>query len=186
MLSYGERIWLAWIITSSVLQLEGTPWLSRIPSRDSIFISRQNGKLHIRDVFIMKRLPEIMYSNNNSEMFAELEAGSTAALKALGILLVEIICGQTMDRLRSTVSGTPASIFTRPCAPGISLSDYETAMRLMDRISTSVGVNYCSAIKRCINCEFHQGGLGSGDEPLRNVLFGVLNLLEQDLKATMG
>ncbi|KAK4442333.1 hypothetical protein QBC34DRAFT_313351 [Podospora aff. communis PSN243] len=181
-LSYSDRIWLAWIITSSVLQLEGTPWLSRIPSRDTIFLSKQNGRLCVQDVFVMKRLPEAPPLAKQPAML--IETDRSAALKALGIILVEIICGQPIDRLRSTLNNTPASIFTRPRAPGMPLSDFETAMGFMDRISTSVGVNYCSAIKRCINCDIYQGRWGSGDD--KEVLFGVLNLLEQDLKAALG
>ncbi|KAK3938139.1 hypothetical protein QBC46DRAFT_169477 [Diplogelasinospora grovesii] len=64
-------------------------------------------------------------------------------------------------------------------APG-PLSDYETLMGLMDQINRRMGSNYCSAVKRCINCDYHQGSVGFGDGPRKDVLVGVLTLLEQD------
>ncbi len=59
-------------------------------------------------------------------------------------------------------------------------------MGLMDQINTRVGSNYCNAVKRCINSDYYQGGLDFGGGPQKDVLVGVLTLLEQDLKNAMG
>lgn len=185
-LMYGDRLRLAWVVTSSVLQLDGTPWLSRVPSRDDIFLTKQDGAVYIRDVFIMKRFPQPALPDCTRVPAETYKANNTATLKALGTLLIELIFGQTIDRLRSTLGGTTTSIFAHHSAPGQPLSDYETAVRLLDHINTRVGSNYCSAVKWCINCEYPQGVVGFGGSPQNNVLVSVLNLLEQDLKTLTG
>ncbi|KAK0652557.1 hypothetical protein B0T16DRAFT_406417 [Cercophora newfieldiana] len=184
-----ERLRLAWIVTAGVLQLEGTPWLPRSLLKDEIFLTRSNGVLLTEDVFIMKRLPEA--SNparlvlTNSCHNASLRAQTTIpniknprdpeTIKALGILLVEIIFGQTIDYLQAALSS-----HTTVFAPGGALSPYETVQCLMDQINMRVGANYCSAIKWCMN------GVGFGDTAGNDVLIGVVSLLEQDLRHIMG
>lgn len=185
-LMYGDKLRLAWVITSSVLQLEGTHWISRVPSRDDIFLTQQGGVLYMQDVFVIKRFPEPSSPAWNQVSASSNTTNNTATLKALGILLVELIFGQTIDRLRTTLSARAASIFAQHGVPGRALSDYETAMGLMDQINTRVGSNYCNAVKRCINSDYYQGGLDFGGGPQKDVLVGVLTLLEQDLKNAMG
>lgn len=180
-LMYGDRLRLAWVVASSVLQLQGTPWLSRALSHDGIFLTQQDGDF--RDVFVMKHFPEPLYPACN-RVSAAAHRTKSANLKALGILLIELIFGQTMDRLRSTLSGSVSSVFAHR-APG-PLSDYETAMGLMDQINTRVGSNYCSAVKRCINYDYYQGSAGFGAGLRKDVLVDVLTLLEQDLERVMS
>ncbi len=56
-----------------------------------------------------------------------------------------------------------------------------------DACITIGGSNYSSAVRRCINSEFYQQGSGLGDDaPQKDVLVGVLGLLEQDLERAMG
>jgi hypothetical protein len=185
-----ERLRLAWIITAGVLQLEETPWLPGTLSKDEIFLARHNGALLSEDVFVMKRLPErssaamfVSVSSRNSTsspceiaMFNATSPRKAETIKALGILLVELIFGQTIDRLQAMLGSHNAVMF----APMDPPSHYETVLCLIDQINTRVGANYCSAVKRCMS------GVGFGDVAGNDVLIGVLSLLEQDLRHVMG
>jgi len=183
-LMYGDRLRLAWIITSSVLQLEGTPWISHLPSHDNIFVTQKGGVLHFQDVFVMKQLPESQFPACDRVIAPPIITNKAATLTALGIILIELIFGRTMNHLRSALSNGAPSVFAEHATTG--LSDYEAAMRLMDQINTRVGSNYCNAVKRCMNGDHYQGGVGFGGGSRQDVLIGVLTLLEQDLNAAMG
>ncbi|KAK1758825.1 hypothetical protein QBC47DRAFT_436008 [Echria macrotheca] len=172
-LMLGDRIRLAWVITSSLLQLGETPWLPRAPSRNDIFLTQQDEVVYTADVFIMKKFPVSAVSGPTAGTM------NVAALKALGVLLVELVLGQAIDRLHSE-----GSIFGQRGAA--SISDYDVSLGQLHRINTIVGPNYCSAVKRCINCEYFQSSLDFDDTTGKSVLVTVLDLLERDLKNVMG
>ncbi|KAK5663803.1 hypothetical protein OQA88_6 [Cercophora sp. LCS_1] len=182
-----DKLQLAWIITSSVLQLDGTPWLSGGLSNENIFLGQQNGVLCTQDIFVMKSPPEkptlVTYQKTS---MTHNPNSNPATLKALGLLLVELILGQSIESLRSKVQHSTASIFSRCGGPTHVPSDYETALALLDQINTRVGSNYCAAVKRCINCEYYQEVEGFSQKRPQDPLIGVLSLIEQDIEAVMS
>ncbi|KAK0744890.1 hypothetical protein B0T21DRAFT_94726 [Apiosordaria backusii] len=42
-LLYGDKLWLAWTIASSVAQLRGTYWYMNPPTHDDLYLARQDG-----------------------------------------------------------------------------------------------------------------------------------------------
>ena len=57
-LTYHDRLYLAAVISSSVLQLQQTPWLpDKLRSEDVVFVQRQNVSLY-EHAFVAKRVPE--------------------------------------------------------------------------------------------------------------------------------
>jgi hypothetical protein len=69
----------------------------------------------------------------------------------------------------------------------VALSNHERALSVMDQINTMVGPNCCSAVSRCINCDYYQSGIDFDHDPSgRRLIFSVLDLLERDLKNVMG
>jgi len=137
----------------------------------------------MQDVLVMKHLPESPSPACNRLPPAQNTTNRVASLTALGIILIELIFGRTIDHLRSALNNRPVSVFAEHTATG--LSDYEVAMRLMDEVNTRVGSNYCSAVKRCINSDY-QVDMSLGGGSRHNVLISVLTLLEQDFNAAMG
>ncbi len=169
-LLYGDKLQLAWVITSSVLQLQGTPWLPGALTHDEIFLAKKDGILLYREVFVLKRLPE-------PGAAAQQVAAANLMTFALGILLIELILGRTIEKLQP---GT-ASI-TAACNLWAQISSYEAARQLLDKVNTFGGPNYHSAVSRCI-----KGNLYDDEPNGADVFFsGVLGLLEQDLEMAVG
>jgi hypothetical protein len=69
-------------------------------------------------------------------------------LLTLGILLIEIVRGQTIEALR-----TPQEKAAHGSSPAGLLSDYMTARRLLADVYQASS-NYASAVRRCIDGEF--------------------------------
>lgn len=170
-LSYLDKLRLAWIISSSVIQLQETPWIpSLVSMRDIYFISREDS-LSYQDVFVMSRMPDITAANNQGTMIGV----QNLALVALGILLVELKTGQPMSALRPAVM--PSSL------PHIWI-DYDNALKQLDKVSISItSLNYDTAVRRCLRCEFHQHQWSFDDEKFRQYVYDeVVTNLEQDLR----
>jgi hypothetical protein len=169
-MTYRDRLQLAVFVTSSVLQLYKTPWLPDIPTSRNICFVRRKGSPSYSHVFIMtngdipsgKRFSFPMIRN--------------PTLLALGILLIEIIRGQTVDSLRSpeeAVGGGPSL-----------LSDYVTARRLLNEVYQASS-NYGSAVRRCIDGEFERQDLDLDDADFQQEVYSrVVALLEEDLDHT--
>lgn len=170
-LSYLDKLRLAWIISSSVIQLQETPWIpSLVSMRDIYFISREDS-LSYQDVFVMSRIPDITVANNRGTMMGV----QNLALVALGILLVELKTGQLMAELRPSVM--PSSL------PHIYI-DYDNALKQLDKVSISnASLNYDTAVRRCLRCDFHQHQWSFDDEKFRQYVYDeVVTNLEQDLR----
>lgn len=170
-LSYVDKLRLAWIISSSVIQLQETPWIpSLVSMRDIYFISRAD-TLSYQDVFVMSRIPDITVANNKGGLMGV----QNLALVALGILLVELKAGQPMSALRPAVMP--------PSLPPVWI-DYDNALKQLDKVSISnASLNYDTAVKRCLRCDFHQHQWSFDDEKFRQYVYDeVVANLEQDLR----
>lgn len=170
-LSYLDKLRLAWVISSSVIQLQETPWIpSLVSMRDIYFISRADN-LSYQDVFVTSRIPDITVANNKGAMMGV----QNLALVALGILLVELKAGQPMSALRPPVM--PSSV------PHVWI-DYDNALKQLDKVSISnASLNYDTAVRRCLRCEFHQHQWSFDDEKFRQYVYDeVVANLEQDLR----
>lgn len=171
-LSYLDKLRLAWIISSSVIQLQETPWIpSLVSMRDIYFISREDS-LSYQDVFVTSRMPDTTVANQNMGTTMGVQ---NLALVALGILLVELKTGQPMSALRPPVM--PSSL------PHIWI-DYDNALKQLDKVSISnASLNYDTAVRRCLRCEFHQHHWSFDDEKFRQYVYDeVVTNLEQDLR----
>ncbi|RYP18300.1 hypothetical protein DL765_004020 [Monosporascus sp. GIB2] len=141
-LSYRDRLRLAVTISSSILQLHGTPWLPHIlTSRDVFFIQKSSSQqqnypdpaMYWHPV-LLKRLP------GSEEQPIHEDTGiaeRNSTLLSLGCVLIEVILGKTLDSKRCA-----------PSKPGVDLmSDYITAQCLMDDVSIAL-------IARPLNARF--------------------------------
>lgn len=162
-LLYGDRLRLAWTIASSTLQLNTTPWMSTILTLDEIFLIQRNNNPVYQDAIVIKRLPEPAIPAQTSP------TAKMPTLFGLGILLIELILGETIETFR------PETPFNQ---------DYETVMKLLTRVSTIGGANYDSAVRRCIRCEynFQPNPQREDDDSHTQVLMDIVDLLEKDVK----
>ncbi|KAK2735429.1 hypothetical protein CKAH01_01810 [Colletotrichum kahawae] len=169
----SAKLHLAAMIASSFLQLHQTPWLPDIlTSRDILFLKR-GAELQYEHAFVMKGLnerPEDKPKGNNSA-----PSSRCPALLALGILLLELNLGRTIESLRIQYETPP------PGAPRL-MYDSMTAQRLLQERQMD-SLNYKSAVQRCIGGEFARSKLDLNDEDFRQEIYEkVVALLETDLK----
>jgi hypothetical protein len=169
-LLYGDRLRLAWLITSGVLQLQGTPWLPGNLTHDEIFLVKKDGVVLYREVFVQRRFPE-----TGPQLVIHQGATGVTSL-ALGMLLIEVILGQPLfEKVHPDTSMIAAS------DPWRHLVSYEAASQLLGKVNTHGGPNYCSAVNMCI-----RGGSQLESSSSTDVFSKVLGLLEMDLEMTVA
>jgi len=174
-LTLRDRLQLAVHTASSVLQLYETPWLPSTLGSGDIFFAVWGDCPYYGHAFIMA-------GGSGSAKDSSVPPPSiirNPTLLALGVLLIEIIRGQTMDALRTADEKSSGSGL-----PDL-LSDYVTASRLLSDVYQASS-NYGSAVRRCINAEFpNQKKPDLGDEDFRQEVYSdVVALLEEDLSFT--
>lgn len=176
-LTYTDKLRLAVAISSSVLQLQGTPWLPDILTAKDIFFIRRNDVPLYKHVFIAQPLPESGSSPSTTNPMKQTPTiwnPTILALRSLGILLIEIVCGKTLDTLRSPEDTLVAN------GIGDFLSDCMTARRIAAEVCQFVGYKYESAVRRCIQCDFDHPDPSFEDDRFRQDVFhGVIALLRR-------
>ncbi|KAK4177090.1 hypothetical protein QBC36DRAFT_139588 [Triangularia setosa] len=171
-LLYGDKLWLAWTIASSVAQLRGTDWYLNPPTHDDLYLARQGGVIHFREVFVVKRFPDQPISPPPPPIHPN---SIHPTLVALGVLLIEVIFGQVLSQIRPMETDLHSI-----------LSSYEAVMQLLSTANTLGGPNYYKAVRKCIKCEVFDDGRMGGDEGHTDVFVEILNLLEQDLEMALS
>ncbi|KAF3802455.1 hypothetical protein GCG54_00003258 [Colletotrichum gloeosporioides] len=169
----SAKLHLAAMIASSFLQLHQTPWLPDIlTSRDILFLKRGE-ELQYEHAFVMKGLHERLEDKQKGNNSAP--SSRCPPLLALGILLLELNLGRTIESLRIQYETPP------PGAPRL-MYDSMTAQRLLQERQMD-SLNYKSAVQRCIGGEFARPKLDLNDEDFRQEIYEkVVALLETDLK----
>ncbi|KAF5631551.1 hypothetical protein F52700_6756 [Fusarium sp. NRRL 52700] len=173
-LSEQDRLKLAAVISSNVLQLHGNPWMPKVIHSQDIYLIQSEDNPICDRFFVMQTLPNT--TGPFIEENTELSSMRNQSLFYLGVLLIELAFGKSLELLRSErdKSSTGSQFFT----------DFRTATRLVDQVKSFVGRNYGSAVLRCINGEFHERGVGLEDQDLsHDVYAGVVALLEKELES---
>jgi hypothetical protein len=182
-LSSRDRLRLAVTISSSVLQLHGTPWLPTILTSHHIFFVQKpkNPTMYWHPILLRHHLPEgkdelepvnCQATTTTTTIMTE----RNPTLLSLGCVLIEVILGRTLDQSRGGGSSSPQ-------AGGVDLmSDYVAAQGLMDEVRMK-SLNYETAVARCVDGKFHRHGCGLENVDLcQDVYSGVVALLEKDLE----
>lgn len=186
-LSCRDRLQIAVIISSSVAQLHGSPWLvDDLSSRDIHFPVDGEGQLAIScgDPVLIRRpgavglstLPSTSTSTTAMDRASEAIVGKrNPALLSLAYILLDLFFGQWLESFRAA-SAAPAAI-----GCGI-LSDYFTAQRVLEK-ATFPSENYRSAVSRCLQGDLHKPGIGFESEDFcQDFYSGVVALLERDFE----
>lgn len=146
-----ERLKLAVTLASSVLQLHETPWLEENWGKDSIFFVKRPDKTLYDQPFVSQQFahvavstPAVLAPNAMSRVIRN------QTLYALGVALIELWYGKTLSELRKDADG--------PSSTGIpqmdSMTEWNTADRLVDELYCEAGGKYGDAVRRCIRCDF--------------------------------
>jgi len=167
-LAYRDRLELAVFIASSTLQLYKTPWLPEIISSRDIFLIQRGALRLYGHAFVMAD------RDAPAKNASAIHAIRNPTLLTLGILLVELIQGQTMESLSTKNSAVVVY-------PDL-LEEYSAAKRMLKEIDQASS-NYGSAVRRCLDGEFDREDLNLDNEDFRHEVYcGVVALLEEDLR----
>ncbi|KAH7323009.1 hypothetical protein B0I35DRAFT_350567 [Stachybotrys elegans] len=162
-LPYKDRLHLAVVISSSVLQLYGSEWMRDIPgSQDVYFVTNNDGFPIYQHPLLIKDMATLPKTIQCGSAFEPIFA-------SLGVLLVEVFLGATMRLMREQGSAGGA--------------DWQVAQQLLERGRIS-SLNSRAAVARC----FDSFGVGQGDLDLadgcHDIYAGIVSLLEKDLGYT--
>lgn len=171
-LSEHDRLKLALLIASSLLQLYGSSWMPKVIRSQDIYLIQGSDDPICDRFFVLQSLPHVKVSVE--EEHHELTSMRNQPLFYLGVLLIELAFGKPLELLRSErdKSSIGSQFFT----------DYRTAKRLVDNVTSFLGPSYGSAVSRCIDGEFHSSEVGLEDSNLsHDVYTGVVMLLEKSI-----
>lgn len=173
-LPYQNRLQLAVVLSSSILQLHGSHWLpDNIGSRDIFFATKQGYPIYNHPL-VMKSLQTDYPAPYKHEGEIVMPFKCNPTLFSLGVLLIELILGETFESLRTA----------QETALGASrlLLDYITAQRVVDQIRM-MSSNYGTAVTRCFGGDLHKNDHSLDSEDFcQEVYAGVVALLEKDLE----
>ncbi|KAK1848136.1 hypothetical protein CCHR01_09252 [Colletotrichum chrysophilum] len=164
-LPYIFKLRLAAKISSSFFQLHSTPWLpGNLSSRQILFI-KTGEFINFEKAFVMRSFPE---SDSGSTGPASMDHG--AALRCLGVVLLELEYEETIESLRRTHNTTPRSIYSAEIEGMLRLYGDATIDRLI-RTRNWVG-NYGRVVNLCMNG--HHGTIDLNDKELRQEIYEII------------
>jgi len=175
----SEKLHLALAVASSFLLLGKTPWLpGHITKQELRLIRSQNGTILYQDPFLFSAAAALLSPSPESSPPGTSHAAArrTNALFSLGILLLEIILGCSLEELHepkektSDIAGDAAGI----------IRDSITVSRLLRSQVSLLCPEYRTVIERCISCTSDD----LGDEGFREKVYsGVVLELERMLES---
>ncbi len=186
-LSYRERLRLAVVISSNVLQLHGTPWFpATLTNRHIFFLGKTNPPdLTIyQHPVVLRHLPEDQAPPPAANQTLATVAGRDPTLLSLGYVLIEVILGRTLHSVhRPPRTGDNNGGDDDDDGDGVDpMSTYVAAQGLMEEVRLK-SANYWAAVSRCVDGELHERGCGLEDGELcQSVYARVVALLEEDLR----
>ncbi|UPX18480.1 uncharacterized protein EKO05_0008779 [Ascochyta rabiei] len=170
-----ERVRLAIILASSVLQLHETPWLENNWGLDNIYFVERPGFPLYDQPFVSPGLDTNVSSQTNTIPKQLGRIIQNQPLFALGVALIELWYGETLSDLHEDEDGPrdPADL------QGSFLTRLNTAYRLADELADDAGAKYSDAVRRCIRCDFSLRANSLEDVQLQKAVFqGVVTQLK--------
>ncbi|KAL0941198.1 uncharacterized protein CTRU02_203961 [Colletotrichum truncatum] len=167
------KLHLATMISSSFLQLHQTPWLPNMFTSHDIFFLKKGPKMQYEHAFVMRKFPErLQESQDNNEY---VPSNGSPALLSLGILLLELGLGRTIDSLR---------VQSEENSDGVpNLMDELVAAQSLLRQDSLLSLNYIDVVQLCIWGDFGGPKPDLNDEDfLQEVYVRVVASLETGLR----
>ena len=177
-----DRLILGVKLTSSLLQLHNTSWLAESwGSPDVLFMTKDDNPL-LEKPWLSKHFPSpsctiLPRQSTGQPLCAEVRNQS---MFALGIVLIELWFGKTLENLRETKDLGPRGEVN-------AITEFATARRLSEAIYSDAGEWYGDAVRRCIYCDFNQRYNSLDTETLKEAVHrGVVLPLESHLSLFCG
>ncbi|KAF5983424.1 hypothetical protein FBULB1_3802 [Fusarium bulbicola] len=152
LISLAEKVRLALVIASSVLQLSKTPWLPEALTRENVHFFRRGDTLSYEHPFLQRSLPESSYKRLDETVDSKgYSLSSNPTLFALGMLLLEIILGSSLKQQR-----VPDEKSLDEDYDGL-IQDLTIANRMLEQRVALISPAYKAVIERCIGCTDSKG-----------------------------
>ncbi|KAL9607785.1 MAG: hypothetical protein Q9167_007330 [Letrouitia subvulpina] len=180
-LSWRDRLTIAVTLASSVLQLDGTPWLSTYwRSADIFFLPTKKSSsmtlpIDITHPYLSQTIPseEPSIKKNREENKTLARYIRNDILFALSVTLVELCFGQAISVLRTTEDIDLTEVAT----------NFNTVSRLMYCIYLERGDRYGDVVRRCLECPFDTRQKTFDNEQFQNAVFDSIVIpLQQQLE----
>jgi hypothetical protein len=184
-LSRRERLVVAVVLSSSLLQLHSTPWLNDHWSKKNIFFLRSNPGSP--SPIILERLyispaprPSTVTSSQAQHMVNPTTSAANDSRKiilALGIMLLELCFGQALEdqSFRKKYMGQDGQ-------PN-DFTDVATAMQWENDALGEGGPGFQNAIRRCVHCAFGPKSTDLADYEFKEAVYSeVVQPLEETLQ----
>ncbi|AEO62479.1 uncharacterized protein THITE_2106691, partial [Thermothielavioides terrestris NRRL 8126] len=184
--SLKEKIRLAHIVASSVLQLSKTPWLPEAPTSTHVYFFKRGPRLSYEHPFLLRNFPERERGGGPSSSSSQdpsprapntvVSLDRNPTLFALGIMLLEIVLGASLDALREPHERALA-------VPGDTrglVRDSVTAHRLLEQRVALISPAYKVVVERCMGCVASRD---LDEEDFRREVYGRVVL---ELEAILG
>ncbi|KAF5576615.1 hypothetical protein FPANT_10834 [Fusarium pseudoanthophilum] len=147
LISLAEKVKLALVIASSVLQLSKTAWLPEALTPKNVHFFRRGNTLSYEHPFLRRRLPEYSFKRlNDAEDSRGYALSSNPTLLALGMLLLEIILGSSLRQLQiqdeKSLDGDNDGL----------IQDLTIANRMLEQRVALINPAYKAVVERCIGC----------------------------------
>ncbi|KAF5555304.1 hypothetical protein FNAPI_6160 [Fusarium napiforme] len=147
LISLAEKVRLALVIASSVLQLSKTAWLPEALTPNNVHFFRRGSTLSYEHPFLRRRLPEYSFKRLNDAADSRgYSLSSNPTLLALGMLLLEIILGSSLKQLQiqdeKSLDGDNDGL----------IRDLTIANRMLEQRVALINPAYKAVVERCIGC----------------------------------
>ncbi|KAK5653256.1 hypothetical protein OQA88_9155 [Cercophora sp. LCS_1] len=172
-----EKVCLAYEVASAVLQLNKTPWLPEPLTKKDVHFFSGGAWQGYQQAYLQRQMPGPTLSNCTTNNSAEETLVYKKTLFSLGVLLLEIILGSSLESLRKPEESVEF--------PGDELGvirDSITIHRLLQTQVALINPAYKTVIERCVGCGLPQG---LDEETFREKMYnGVVTELEAILEHT--
>ena len=184
-LTRRQRLNIAAILASSVLQLDQTSWLkNQWKASDIYFHYRdEDGVLTSRPTFPSPHVACRLSDSNrgpdytDKPLLPKAQQARSEALLTLGLALVELCFGRTLERMQMPEDVNENEYLTR----------VNTAMRKSDEVYSEIGGQYGDVVRRCLYCSFDVRKAILEDEVFeQNVYDHVVNPLVEAIEVFDG
>lgn len=178
-LSRKERLQIAVVLASSVLQLDGTSWLKGGWSSDEIYFHYRNGQMaeHSYPYLAWQRCCNADVAYSIGSLHISNDMIRSQILLDLGLILVELCFGRTLADMRKPEDVALNEMATR----------FRTAIRIHLRVYDEMGPLYGDVVRRCLYQTFDVRELRLDlEEVQQKVLDDVVSPLAEDLNNFKG
>ncbi len=176
-LSRNDRLRIAVTLASSVLQLDGTPWLKPLWSSKDIYFHEKNNQANSPNY----SYPYMSWKRCMTDDSIPVSLGSLLrvnyatrceVLFALGLTLIELCFGKTLAEMYVLEDGHPIDEST----------ETKTAYRLCNSVYDEMGTSYGDAVRRCLYQPFDVRDMSLDNEELQQKVFDdIVTPLNDDL-----